>query len=258
DCANCRELASALMRAAPAALDAGGVTTVEAFALGGPATGEPSVLPPPGYVLGETIGRGGMGAVIAAQDLRIGREVAVKRMATMTPDGEQVARFLREARIQARLEHPAIVPVHELSVDELGRPFFTMKRITGQTLGERLAERVAQNRLLRVFVDVCRAIEFAHVRGVVHRDLKPSNIMLGDYGETYVIDWWIARVLANSETAKHSDIAILDPDGTRVGSVLGTPGYMAPEQVRGEPATSAADVYALGAILFELLTAQPL
>jgi serine/threonine-protein kinase len=258
DCADCREIASALMRAAPAVPDPGGLPTVEAFALGGRSAGEPSVVPPPGYVLGETIGRGGMGSVIAAQDLRIGREVAVKRMATMTPDDEQLARFLREARIQARLEHPAIVPVHELSVDELGRPFFTMKRITGQTLGQRLADGVAQNRLLRVFVDVCRAIEFAHARGVVHRDLKPPNIMLGDYGETYVIDWGIARVLANSEAAKHSDIAVLDPDGTRAGAVLGTPGYMSPEQVRGEPATTAADVYALGAILFELLTARPL
>ena len=217
ECASCREIASALMRAAPAAPDPGGLTTVEAFAVGRRG-GEPGVLPPPGYVLGETIGRGGMGAVIAAQDLRIGREVAVKRMATMTPDGEQVARFLREARIQARLEHPAIVPVHELSVDELGRPFFTMKRIAGQTLGERLADRVPQNRLLRVFVDVCRAIEFAHARGVVHRDLKPSNIMLGDYGETYVIDWGIARVLAAGEADRHGELVTLDPAGTRSAS----------------------------------------
>src|ERR1044071_2138092 len=172
ECAQCREVASALMHAAPGAPASNRIPVVErdreaidprgatqAFGrscevgmtllqLG---TAAPAVLSPPGYLLGETIGRGGMGAVIAAQDLRIGREVAVKRMTAMTPDGDQVARFLREARIQARLEHPAIVPVHELSVDEHGRPFFTMKRISGQTLSQRLVEGAPQNRLLSVF-----------------------------------------------------------------------------------------------------------
>jgi len=201
-----------------------------------------------------------MGAVTAAQDLRIGREVAVKRMTATTPEREQVARFLREARTQARLQHPAIVPVHELGIDDQDRLFFTMKRITGQTLSQRLAEGATQNRLLRVFVDVCRAIEFAHARGVVHRDLKPSNIMIGDYGETYVIDWGIARVIADDGDlpALYGDAAMLGGDATKSGTVLGTPGYMAPEQVRGQPATPAADVYALGSILFELLTGESL
>ena len=231
---------------------------------GGPGRAAQLMLPPPGYKLGPQIGRGGMGEVVVAEDLRIGREVAVKRMTTKEPDGEQLARFLREARIQARLDHPAIVPVHELGIDEEGRPFFAMKRLTGKTLGQRLAEPEPQplNRLLRAFVDVCLAIEFAHAKGVVHRDLKPSNVMMGEYGEVYVIDWGIARVLAEDEESSSSpvrqfDIGTLD-QGTKTGALLGTPGYMAPEQIRGQKATTPADVYALGAILFELLVGGPL
>ncbi len=221
------------------------------------------VLPPPGYALGTIIGRGGMGEVLAATDLRIGREVAVKRMTATEPDSEQVTRFLREARIQARLEHPAIVPVHELGVDELGRPFFTMKRLAGQTLGQKLADKPVLNRMLRGLVDVCLAIDFAHSRGVVHRDLKPSNIMLGDYGEIYVIDWGIARVIADDREERtvptqQGDISTLDDGSTKSGALLGTPGYMSPEQIRGQHATPAADLYALGAILFEILVGEPL
>ncbi len=219
------------------------------------------ILPPPGYVLGAQIGRGGMGEVLAATDLRIGREVCVKRMISDKPDSEQVTRFLREARIQARLEHPSIVPVHELGVDELGRPFFTMKRLAGKTLGEKQADGTPLNRMLRAFADVCLAIEFAHSRGVVHRDLKPSNIMLGDYGEVYVIDWGIARVLADEHEApspQQGDISTLDDGSTKSGALLGTPGFMSPEQIRGGRATPPADLYALGAILFEILTGESL
>ncbi|MFN0247716.1 MAG: serine/threonine-protein kinase [Kofleriaceae bacterium] len=222
-------------------------------------------LPPPGYELGNAIGRGGMGEVVVAKDLRIGREVAVKRMTAEKPSNEQTVRFLREARIQARLDHPAIVPVHELGVDDKGRLFFTMKRLgAGKTLANQLAGKMPQNRALRVLVDVCLAVEFAHQRGVVHRDLKPSNIMLGDFGEVYVIDWGIARVLAEDSIEvgeatriSTSDIATLD-DGTKTGALLGTPGYMSPEQLRGQRATTAADIYALGAILFEVLAGESL
>ncbi len=219
------------------------------------------VLPPPGYAIGAPIGRGGMGEVLSATDLRIGREVAVKRMISEKPDGDQVARFLREARIQARLEHPAIVPVHELGVDESGRPFFTMKKLAGKTLGEKQDQGTALNSLLRAFADVCLAVDFAHSRGVVHRDLKPSNIMLGDYGEVYVIDWGIARVLADERdtpSPQQGDIATLDDGSTKSGALLGTPGFMSPEQIRGARATPPADVYALGAILFEILTGEAL
>ncbi len=213
------------------------------------------VLPPPGYLLGVSIGRGGMGEVLAAQDTRIGREVAVKRMTSEDPDDEQIARFLREARIQARLEHPAIVPVHELGIDAEGRPYFTMKRLVGKTLGQRQVDGMPRSRLLRAYVEVCRAIEFAHSRGVVHRDLKPANIMMGDFAEVYVIDWGIARVLADDPDSplEQVDISTLD-DSTKSGALLGTPGYMSPEQIRGARATPAADVYALGSVLFELLT----
>ena len=226
-----------------------------------PAPGDAAkvVLPPPGYDLGNQLGRGGMGEVLAATDLRIGREVAVKRMLHTHPDNDQITRFLREARVQARLDHPAIVPVHELGLDIEGRPYFTMKRLVGKTLGQRMREGLPLNRLLRAYVDICHAIELAHARGVVHRDLKPSNVMLGDYGEVYVLDWGIARVLQEDQ-----EMALRTPEidtvneSTRSDELLGTPGYMAPEQIHGKPATPATDVYALGAILFELLTGEQL
>ncbi|MBL0214004.1 MAG: serine/threonine protein kinase [Myxococcales bacterium] len=218
----------------------------------------PIDLPAPGYQLGELIGKGGMGEVVAAHDQRIGREVAIKRMRSALPDGEQLARFLREARIQARLDHPAVVPVYELGHDAAGRPYFTMKRISGRTLGERIAGGATTQALLRAFVDVCLAVEFAHARAVIHRDLKPSNIMLGDYGEVYVLDWGVARVLTDTkDRPSPDDIQTLD-DGTQTGAMLGTPGYMSPEQVKGQPATQAADVYALGSILFEILAGEAL
>ena len=220
-------------------------------------------LPEPGYKVGALIGRGGMGEVVVAQDQRIGREVAVKRIRAKHPTHDAVERFLREARIQARLDHPAIVPVYELGTDAEGLPYFTMKRLAGVTLGKRLADKAAAVQpLLRAFVDVCLAIQLAHTRGVVHRDLKPSNIMLGDYGEVYVLDWGVARVISDRSRTTHPMQAIIDhdevEDGTTAGSILGTPGYMAPEQIKGHEIAPAADVYALGAILFEILAGEPL
>jgi eukaryotic-like serine/threonine-protein kinase len=209
-----------------------------------------------GYALGEVLGRGGMGEVVLAHDPEIGRDVALKRMRG-EPGAATIARFLREARIQARLDHPAIVPVHEIGRDPSGLPYFTMKRLAGRTLASELAEpHETPQRLLRALVDVCRAVEHAHRRGVVHRDLKPSNIMLGDLDEVYVIDWGVARVL------DHDDLGSLGDDepgtsGTRAGQILGTPGYMAPEQIQGQ-AMPASDVYAIGAILFEILAGERL
>ncbi len=223
-----------------------------------PSSNAPLALPPMGYQIGELIGRGGMGEVLAAHDQRIGREVAIKRMRSVHPDSEQLARFLREARIQARLDHPAIVPVHELGTDETGRPYFTMKRISGRTLAQRITDGATQQLLLRAFVDVCLAVDLAHSRAVIHRDLKPANIMMGDYGEVYVLDWGVARVLTDTSRAPtQTDIDTLD-EGTQTGAMLGTPGYMAPEQIKGLPATQTADVYALGAILFEILAGESL
>ncbi len=221
------------------------------------------------YVVGDLIGMGGMGDVLRATDAQIGRDVAIKRLRSATKTS--LRRFLREARIQGRLEHPAIVPVHEVAVDATGRPYFVMKRLTGTTLAELLSakergeapsptEPHTLSRLLRAFSDVCLAVEFAHTRGVIHRDLKPQNIMLGDFGEVYVLDWGVARVIGDDRI---DSVEVAGrPSGpigtTEVGAVLGTVGYMPPEQLRGLPVDRRADVYALGCILFEILTGQPL
>jgi len=219
------------------------------------------------YVLGSSIGEGGMGEVLEATDTQIGRAVAIKRMRGAAEIA--TSRFLREARIQGRLEHPAIVPVHEVSVDEAGRPFFVMKRLAGTTLQAILqgsvatespsaVERYSRQALLRAFADVCLAVEFAHTRGVIHRDLKPANIMLGDFGEVYVLDWGIARVLDGAEPDQPAGVGESAEGMTEVGAVLGTIGYMSPEQARGDTVDRSADVYALGCILFEILAGQPL
>jgi serine/threonine-protein kinase len=199
------------------------------------------------YALGELIGKGGGGEVFVAHDRRIGRDVALKRLPSPAPTNEETARFLREARIQARLEHPAIVPVYELGKDDIGRPFFAMKRLAGKTLSE-LRDVATRQRMLRAFADVCRAIDYAHSRGIVHRDLKPGNIVLGEFGEVYVIDWGIARVLGDEGTPGATIEELADAEG-----VLGTPQYMAPEQRANPLVDRPADVFSLGKILAEIL-----
>src|SRR3569623_3016195 len=186
-------------------------------------------------------------------------------MRSETPTQDQVSRCLREARIQGRREHPAVVPVHELWYDGESRPVFVMKQLAGTTLAQVIARLAAgdteaiatfsRQRLLRAFADVCLAIEFAHTRGVVHRDLKPANIMLGDFGEVYVLDWGVARVSGGEDDrASFADIDTADGTNTVAGAILGTPGYIAPEQIRGEADLDGrAAVYALGCILFVLL-----
>jgi serine/threonine protein kinase len=231
---------------------------------------EPATLPRPRtesrrYTLGTLIGRGGMGEVVVATDEHIGREVAVKRLRASEPSPEELARFVREARVQGRLEHPAVVPVHDLGVDADGRPFFVMKRLAGEPLSALLAAHrdagaAIDMRLLRAFADVCLAVEFAHARGIIHRDLKPSNVMLGEFGEVYVLDWGIAGTVAEQtpgDDHRRAGLA-LDTGETTAGTVLGTPGYMAPEQLAGERAGPAADIYALGCILYEILVGEPL
>jgi eukaryotic-like serine/threonine-protein kinase len=217
----------------------------------------------PGYQIAGLIGRGGMGEVVRGHDIEIGRDVAIKRLRGAQASPDAVARFLREAKIQARLEHPAIIPVHTIGRDSDGQPYFTMKRITGVTLVELLAKGEPRQRLLRAFVDVARAMDFAHGKSVVHRDLKPSNVMLGDYGEVYVLDWGLARVLDGTpadEEISNVGEGVPSIDGsTQVGAMLGTPGYMAPEQMEDAHAvTACADVYALGSILFEILAGEAL
>jgi hypothetical protein len=220
------------------------------------------------YELGGVLGRGGMGEVRFAHDVRIDREVAIKMLRRDQRDEDTIARFFREAHVQGRLDHPAVVPVHDLGIAGDGSPYFVMKRLTGTTLAEVLhraatdppSETWPRRQLLARFVDVCLAIEFAHARGVVHRDLKPGNIMLGDFGEVYVIDWGLARIIGESSRPQRPGAAPIGELGagqTVAGSLLGTPGYMAPEQMRGETAGPHADVFALGCILFEILAGQP-
>jgi serine/threonine-protein kinase len=200
------------------------------------------------YAVGPPIGRGGMGEVVSAHDVQIGREVAIKRLHAPAPTPNMRARFLREARIQGRLEHPSIPPVYELARDDDGAPYFVMRKLDGITLGATLRDvnsPFTLQRLLRAFVDVCNAVDLAHSRRIIHRDLKPANILLGERGETYVLDWGIAREL--------------DAPDAFAGPALGTPGYMAPEQIRAETdLDERVDIYSLGCILFEILARRPL
>jgi serine/threonine-protein kinase len=213
------------------------------------------------------LGRGGMGEVRLCADRRIGRDVAMKVMRGK----EAVERFLREARVQGQLEHPAITPVYDLGVAPDGNVYFTMKRVRGRTLEQvleglragdpELVEKYSRRKLLTALSTVCLAVDFAHQRGVVHRDLKPANIMLGDFGEVNVLDWGLAKLVDGTDSARPSQApAPTDSRETLAGAVLGTPGYMAPEQIEAGlgPVGPAADVYTLGAVLFEILTLEPL
>jgi serine/threonine-protein kinase len=209
------------------------------------------------YVLGEALGRGGMGEVLVAKDEQVGREVAIKRIAG-DPSDRRVARLLREAQLQGRLEHPAIPPVYEIGRDSAGMPYFAMKKLAGTTLSAMLAARAPgeeRQRLLRAYVDVCLAVEFAHVRGVIHRDIKPDNIVLGEFGEVYLIDWGIAKIVGDPDLTGDFEVSeIHTQDGMRVG----TPAYMAPEQWAGVPDLDArADVYSLGRVLGDVLEGDP-
>ncbi len=213
------------------------------------------------FRLGRRIGKGGMGEVMAARDEQIARDVAIKRMRAANPSERSIQRFLREATVQGRLEHPAVVPVHEIGRDSDGLPYFVMKKLTGTPLAKFLEDGASMplQRVLRAFADVCLAAEFAHVRGIVHRDLKPDNIMLGDYGEVYVLDWGVAKILGE-EDGDFADIGSGSGEhATRAGTAIGTPGYMAPEQIRGAADIDGrADIYTLGCLLFEILAGEPL
>ncbi len=233
------------------------------------------------YVVGAEIARGGMGMVLQATDGAIHRAVAVKYLLDGS-DPALRARFIEEAQITGQLEHPNIVPVHEVGIDDQGRLFFAMKLVKGRSLaqilkaqpGPEAEKEFSQTRLLNIFVGVCNALAYAHSRGVVHRDLKPANVMVGDFGEVYVMDWGLAKVLRADRAADGAadglpaDTAPAVPvvtnrqtpaDMTQDGSVLGTPVYMSPEQAAGDIGAidERSDVYALGAILYEILTLQP-
>jgi serine/threonine protein kinase len=213
------------------------------------------------YRLGREVGRGGMGSVWEAEDPELGRVVAVKVLDLPDEAGDLAARLKREARVLARLEHPGVVPVHDVGTLPDGRPWYAMKLVRGERLDEAAARLPTLPERLRLFLRVCEPVAFAHARGVVHRDLKPSNVMVGPFGEVLVLDWGIARLLEEevSERSPGPPAAVpgapreprdAPAPGTSAGTVLGTPGFMAPEQARGDGGVDArADVFALGVLL---------
>jgi tetratricopeptide (TPR) repeat protein len=228
-----------------------------------PAVTEPPTIP--GYRITGLIAQGGMGQVYAAFDETLQREVAVKTLLLRA----DLERFVREAQITARLPHPNIPPVYALGLQPDGTPWLAMKYIRGQTLETLLNGRGGpQNdlpRYLQIFEQITQAVGFAHSRGIIHRDLKPLNVMVGEFGEVQVMDWGLAKDLSQN---RQPAIGPTDPQskcGGRVddahhtvaGTILGTPGYMAPEQARGEEVDVRADVFALGSILAAILTDRP-
>jgi serine/threonine protein kinase len=214
------------------------------------------------YRVAGWLGRGGMGAVYLAEDTALERRVALKVLDRPDPSGELAARMLREARILAQLEHPGIVPVHDVGRLAGGRVFYTMKYVEGRRLGEHLGANTLLADRLRIFLRITEAVAFAHARGVIHRDIKPDNVMVGPFGEVLVMDWGIAKVLRDPHAEAEAETVVSTapprgaPSETAHGSVLGTPGYMPPEQARGEVERldARADVYALGAMLRFLVT----
>jgi eukaryotic-like serine/threonine-protein kinase len=205
------------------------------------------------YELIDKIGQGGMGTVFRAHDRELDRAVAIKVLSA-APD-QAKARMEREARITARLEHPSIVPVHDSGVLPDGRFFYAMKLVRGQRLDQPGAIPVALAETLQLFQRICEAVAFAHAHGVIHRDLKPQNIMRGAFGEVLVLDWGLAQIAPIAQQrGEEGRETLAEPPGT----IAGTPGYMAPEQARGDIADvdERADVYALGAILSFLVTGK--
>jgi tetratricopeptide (TPR) repeat protein/tRNA A-37 threonylcarbamoyl transferase component Bud32 len=210
------------------------------------------------YVLGDEIARGGMGRILRARDRRLGRQIAIKENLAAT--GDHAHRFEREARITARLQHPSIVHVHEAGVWPSGEPFFAMDLVAGRSFDEVIARATTLEQRLALIPNVLAvadAIAYAHHQGVIHRDLKPKNVLVGDFGETVVIDWGLAKDLSGpAEPEDASSAPVLD-GATEAGKVVGTPAYMPPEQARGEAVDPRTDVYALGAVLFHLLAGRP-
>lgn len=210
-----------------------------------PDTDTPFDVPPSErYTLGGLLGRGGMGEIRSAHDAALGRSVALKSPCSTDPAA--VHSLISEATLTARLAHPGIIPLYDAGRTRDGRPFYTMPIMRGRSLADAAANAPLERRLqlIRHFLDACEAVAYAHNEGILHRDLKPSNILVGQFGETVVVDWGLAG-------------AVLESTGTPGSKILGTVGtrpYMAPEQARGEPLTPAADVYALGVTLQELLT----
>jgi len=221
----------------------------------------PGTFEGPRYSSLETLGRGGMGRVVSALDREIGRIVALKTMAEPDAGRPVVRRFLQEARITAQLEHPNIVPVYDLGALPDGQPYYTMRVVKKQSLGDvldrpELRKQWPMVRLLGAFVQVCRALAYAHVRGVLHGDIKPDNILLGDFGEVYLADWGLAKVHRDSSVRK--TLKGSQPPPAFAAPTGGTPGYLAPEVALGHwgEVDQRSDLFAMGVILYEILTGK--
>src|SRR5215216_6161048 len=203
------------------------------------------------YTFVKELGRGGMGAVYLAEDRDLDRLVAIKALNTPELTEDLADRMIREAQIIARLEHPGIVPVHDVGTLPDGRVFYAMKYVRGSRLDEYAAQGASLRDRLRKFQAVCDAVAFAHAHGVIHRDLKPQNIMIGSFGEVLVLDWGVAKI--------RDDPRQIAAYQTGDGTIIGTQNYMSPEQARGEidQLDERADVYSLGAVLAFLVKDQP-
>ena len=222
----------------------------------------PTTPPPPGqdrYEVRSELGRGGMGRVVEAFDVQLGRIVALKEVLPKAGTAS-ARRFAREVTLTAKLEHPSIVPLYDSGTTQDGRPYYVMRKVTGRPLDElilrsrKLDDRLALLPHVQAAID---AVAHAHARGVIHRDLKPANILVGEHGETVVIDWGLAKVIGEPDDPATRDSMPSDSLQTQMGSVFGTPGFMAPEQARGDEIGTHGDVYALGATLYQLLAGTP-
>ena len=220
------------------------------------------------------VSKGGMGTILRTTDTNCGREVAMKLSTSSEEGSEALERLLHEARVTANLEHPNIIPVHEINCDSNDNVYFTMKYVQGDNLDTVISmlrkkdpvylKDYSLSRLLNIFLRICDGVAFAHSKGVIHRDLKPENIMVGDYGEVLIMDWGIAKVLNETEEESQqndSDFISKHFKGnknfkkTHCGAVFGTPAFMAPEQIRGNNhlVDKRTDIYALGGILYTIL-----
>ncbi|MCM8526842.1 MAG: protein kinase [Lentisphaeraceae bacterium] len=220
------------------------------------------------------VSKGGMGTILRTTDTNCGREIAMKMCTSKAEEGEALERLLHEARVTANLEHPNIIPVHEINCDTNDNVYFTMKYVQGDNLETVISmlrkndpvylENYSLSRLLNIFLRICDGVAFAHSKGVIHRDLKPENIMVGDYGEVLIMDWGIAKVLSETEEeSRQADSNFIachlaggkDHKKTLCGAVFGTPAFMAPEQIKGNNhlVDKTTDIYALGGILYSIL-----